>query len=163
VEAKAKHPILGRIRAALRRKPRAAPLSQGTKAWDIGARGERRVAKVLDRCTGVRVLHDVGVPGSSVHCGCGDRARASSMCPLNYTNVIYWTRAPIQGGAGRRQTIGMTGLTELIGIICLFGIAPICAWKMWTRLEDVETIVQSTPVVEHEPVPAFYDYEQLAS
>jgi hypothetical protein len=67
LDVKAKHPILGRIRAVLRRKPRAAPLSPGTKAWDIGAKGERRVAKVLDRCTGVRVLHDVGVPGSSAN------------------------------------------------------------------------------------------------
>ncbi len=40
------------------------PESQPTRAWKIGAEGERRAAEVLDKVRGIRVLHDRRVPGS---------------------------------------------------------------------------------------------------
>jgi hypothetical protein len=46
----------------------------------------------------------------------------------------------------------MTGLTELIGLICLFVLAPAIAWQLWFRSDD------------HVPVaaPVLFDYEDHA-
>lgn len=62
---KERHPILGRIAAATTPKPTITPESQSTKAWKIGAEGERRVAEVLAAAEGVLALHDVTWPGRS--------------------------------------------------------------------------------------------------
>jgi hypothetical protein len=66
----------------------------------------------------------------------------------------------------------MTGLLELIGLILLFGAAPICLWKMWVRIDFEPALAEPVPsvpsvpsVAEPQPVQVtyFYDYEQLAS
>jgi len=61
---KEQRPVLGRIATALTPKPQITPESQSTKAWKVGADGERRVAEVLDEAVGIAVLHDRLVPGS---------------------------------------------------------------------------------------------------
>ncbi len=45
---KERRPVVGRIATALTPKPQITPESQATKAWKVGADGERRVAEVLD-------------------------------------------------------------------------------------------------------------------
>ncbi|WP_395156660.1 nuclease-related domain-containing protein [Ilumatobacter sp.] len=61
---KEQRPVLGRIASALTPKPQITPESQATKAWKVGAEGERRVAEVLEGARGIEVLHDRLVPGS---------------------------------------------------------------------------------------------------
>ena len=61
---KHERPVLGRLASVLTPKPQITPESQATKAWKIGAEGERRVAEVLEKSEGVEVLHDRLVPGS---------------------------------------------------------------------------------------------------
>jgi Nuclease-related domain len=61
---KRERPVLGRVAAALTPKPQVGPESQPTKAWKIGAEGERRVADVLEGVPGIVVLHDRLVPAS---------------------------------------------------------------------------------------------------
>jgi len=61
---KDQRPVLGRIASALTPKPQITPESQATKAWKVGAQGERRVAEVLEEASGIEVLHDRLVPGS---------------------------------------------------------------------------------------------------
>lgn len=63
-EMKAQRPVAGRIVTALTAKPKITAESQATRAWKVGAEGERRVAEVLTGATGVSVLHDRKVPGS---------------------------------------------------------------------------------------------------
>jgi hypothetical protein len=50
----------------------------------------------------------------------------------------------------------MTGLTELIGLVCLFVLAPALAWQLWFRSDD--------PVSTAEPRtrPVLFDYEAHA-
>ena len=62
--AKAAHPVLGRLAAAVTPKPIAGPESQATRAWAEGAAGERRVAEILAACPGVIALHDRRIPGT---------------------------------------------------------------------------------------------------
>lgn len=62
-----KRPVLGRVVTAIRAKPVIGPESQSTKAWDVGAAGERRVGEVLDACDGVLVLHDRHKRGSKAN------------------------------------------------------------------------------------------------
>lgn len=59
----AEHPIRGRLAAVFTPKPTIGPESQATKAWKLGAEGERRVAEVLEAAPGVEVLHDRLHPG----------------------------------------------------------------------------------------------------
>jgi hypothetical protein len=61
---KEERPVLGRIQAALTPKPQMTPESQSTRAWKIGAEGERRIAEALDGAVGIAVLHDRLMPGS---------------------------------------------------------------------------------------------------
>ena len=61
---KHERPVLGRLASVLTPKPQITPESQATKAWQVGAEGERRVAEVLEESEGVEVLHDRLVPGS---------------------------------------------------------------------------------------------------
>lgn len=63
-EIKEKKPVVGRIVTALTAKPQMTPESQTTKAWQVGADGERRVAEVLAEAQGIRVMHDRLVPRS---------------------------------------------------------------------------------------------------
>jgi nuclease-like protein len=60
---KEQRPVLGRLASVLTPKPQITPESQSTKAWKIGAEGERRVAEVLEGAAGIDVLHDRLVPG----------------------------------------------------------------------------------------------------
>lgn len=64
VAIKEQRPVLGRVAAALTPKPQITPESQSTRAWKVGAEGERRVAEVLEQAAGIEVLHDRLVPGS---------------------------------------------------------------------------------------------------
>jgi hypothetical protein len=57
-------PILGRIATGLTPRPKVGPETQPTRAWSVGAEGERRVAEVLAGVTGIEILHDRLVPGS---------------------------------------------------------------------------------------------------
>jgi hypothetical protein len=59
--------VLGRVATAIRPKPSIGLESQSTRAWEIGAAGERRVGEVLDACGSVIVLHDRRVPGSKAN------------------------------------------------------------------------------------------------
>jgi len=59
---KEERPVLGRLVTALTPKPQIGPEAQPTKAWKIGAEGERRVAEVLAGVEGVEVLHDRLIP-----------------------------------------------------------------------------------------------------
>lgn len=61
---KAKRPVIGRLASAMTPKPVIPPESQSTKAWAVGAVGERRVEEVLASCDGVVVLHDRLMPRS---------------------------------------------------------------------------------------------------
>ncbi len=63
-EMKQNRPVVGRLVTALTPKPQITPESQSTKAWKVGAEGERRVAEVLSEAAGVQLLHDRLVPGS---------------------------------------------------------------------------------------------------
>lgn len=56
-------PVLGRLQAAITPKPTIKPESQSTRAWKVGAEGERRVAEVLTGVAGIEVLHDRHAPG----------------------------------------------------------------------------------------------------
>jgi hypothetical protein len=58
---RAKHPRLGGLMLALTGQP------QSTTAWDVGAVGEERLGKGLDRIAGdtVRLLHDRRIPRST--------------------------------------------------------------------------------------------------
>jgi hypothetical protein len=47
----------------------------------------------------------------------------------------------------------MTGLTELIGLICLFVLAPVIAWQLWFRPD--------APAAPARPV--LFDYEEHVS
>jgi hypothetical protein len=50
----------------------------------------------------------------------------------------------------------MTGLTELIGLVCLFVLAPAIAWQLWFRTDDpVATADRTTR-------PVLFDYEEHA-
>lgn len=60
-------PVLGRVASALTPKVVAAPESQSTAAWMVGAEGEQAVAAVLDRCPSVVGLHDRRIPGSKAN------------------------------------------------------------------------------------------------
>lgn len=60
---KEERPILGRLQAAITPKPRITPESQATRAWKVGAEGERRVAEVLEGVPGIVALHDRRAPG----------------------------------------------------------------------------------------------------
>lgn len=66
-KARENRPILGKVVTALTPKPQMTPESQATKAWKIGAEGERRVAEVLGEVAGIASLHDRLVPGSSAN------------------------------------------------------------------------------------------------
>jgi hypothetical protein len=59
----------------------------------------------------------------------------------------------------------VTGLLELIGLILLFGAAPICLWKWWVSIDFDAVAAEPAPTPSlAEPQPVyFYDYEQLAS
>jgi hypothetical protein len=57
----------------------------------------------------------------------------------------------------------MTGLIELIGIILLFGFAPICAWKLWVQLDYEEPLAESPLFDDPQPAQVGYLYDQLAS
>jgi hypothetical protein len=46
----------------------------------------------------------------------------------------------------------MTGLTELIGLICLFILAPAIAWQLWFRTDDHVQVA----------APVLFDYEDHA-
>jgi len=61
---KEQRPVLGRIASALTAKPQITAESQATRAWKVGAEGERRVAEVLDGVGGIEVLRDRLVPSS---------------------------------------------------------------------------------------------------
>ena len=65
--AKEKHPIGGRIVAALTPRPKIGPESQPTQAWAVGAEGEERVGEVLSSASGIVPLHDRRVPGSTAN------------------------------------------------------------------------------------------------
>jgi hypothetical protein len=58
------HPVVGRLANALSAKPELAPESPTTRAWRVGAEGERRVAEALADLDGVVVLHDRQIPGT---------------------------------------------------------------------------------------------------
>jgi hypothetical protein len=45
----------------------------------------------------------------------------------------------------------MDGLFELLGIICLFGLAPVLTWRLWRALEPEQPV----PLDDH-------GYEDLA-
>jgi hypothetical protein len=59
-------PVLGRLVNALTERPPEPRETQATRAWKVGAAGERRVAEVLDETT-CFVLHDRRVPGSKAN------------------------------------------------------------------------------------------------
>ncbi|HEV8116278.1 MAG TPA: nuclease-related domain-containing protein [Acidimicrobiales bacterium] len=61
---KAKRPVIGRLASIVTPRPVITPESQSTKAWAIGAVGERRVGEALRSCEGVHVLHDRLMPHS---------------------------------------------------------------------------------------------------
>lgn len=62
-EIRERRPIVGRILAAVTPKPTIGPETQSTKAWSMGAAGERRVAEVLALVERIEVLHDRLAPG----------------------------------------------------------------------------------------------------
>ena len=62
--AKQQRPVIGRLAAALTPKPVVTPESQSTRAWKVGAEGERVVGALLDGLATVRAFHDLRVPGS---------------------------------------------------------------------------------------------------
>ncbi len=62
-QVKVEMPILGRVGLAFIPKPKMTPDSQSTKAWEVGAAGEERVAEVL-ASTDAIALHDRRIPGS---------------------------------------------------------------------------------------------------
>jgi hypothetical protein len=45
----------------------------------------------------------------------------------------------------------VTGLIELIGIICLFGLAPVIVWKLVLQSDDVEQDLEEAPIGETKP------------
>lgn len=55
-------PVLGRLATLMTPKPVVGAESQATRAWADGAAGEELLGQVLDRVTGVVVLHDRRVP-----------------------------------------------------------------------------------------------------
>lgn len=59
-------PVLGRVLNALVERPPEPEESQSTRAWSVGAAGERRVAEILD-ATDCFVLHDRRIPGSKAN------------------------------------------------------------------------------------------------
>jgi hypothetical protein len=61
---RADKPIIGRFVTAVTPRPQITPESQATRAWKIGAEGERRVAEVLADVDGITVLHDRLMPAS---------------------------------------------------------------------------------------------------
>lgn len=65
--AKERRPLLGRIVTGLTPKPTITPESQSTKAWAVGAVGERKLGEALDSWPGIRVLHDRRIPRSSAN------------------------------------------------------------------------------------------------
>jgi len=63
-KAIAERPIVGRLMVVLKSRPLLAQESQSTKAWKVGAEGERRVGERLDGLEDVLALHDLAVPNS---------------------------------------------------------------------------------------------------
>ena len=63
-QIKQERPVLGRVAAFMTEKPTITPESQSTKAWKVGAEGERRVGERLDGLEDVLALHDLAVPNS---------------------------------------------------------------------------------------------------
>lgn len=61
-ELKARRPLIGRLVTAFTTKPEIGPVTQSTKAWSVGAEGERRVADALGNIPDIEVLHDRLVP-----------------------------------------------------------------------------------------------------
>jgi hypothetical protein len=47
----------------------------------------------------------------------------------------------------------MTGLTELIGLVCLFILAPVIAWQLWFRSDG------PVGVAAPSPRPVLFDYD----
>jgi len=66
VARRAARPVLGRLVNALTERPPEPRETRATRAWSVGAAGERRVAEVLD-ATNCFVLHDRRVPGSKAN------------------------------------------------------------------------------------------------
>jgi hypothetical protein len=58
----------------------------------------------------------------------------------------------------------VTGLVELLGILCLFGLAPILVWKLWLQFDyEQEIVEETTPLADTQPVNVGLLYDQLAS
>ena len=66
-EAVREHPILGRIASATTPKANIRPEPQSVRAWEVGARGEETLSKLLNGWANGRdrfVLHDRRIPGT---------------------------------------------------------------------------------------------------
>ena len=177
---KEQRPLLGRVAAALTPKPQITPESQPTKAWKIGAEGERRVAEVLGQATGIEVLHDRLVPGSRAnidHIAIGP-AGVFVIDAKNYTGKVEVRDV---GGLfrtderlyvdGRDRTKAVHGVLHqidvvrtalgdefadvaVLGVLCFVGCE--WGWVMRTkRVRDV-TALWPTALPEHVSVAGCY-------
>jgi hypothetical protein len=167
-EVKERRPVLGRIASAVTPKPQITPESQATKAWKVGAEGERRVAEVLTGLAGIEVLHDRLVPGSRAnidHIAIGPsgvfvidakkytgRVESRDVGGLFRTDERLYVnnrdRSKLVDGVLRqldvvRAALGDGGLAdvEVRGVLCFVG----CDWGWIMRTKRVRSVTALWP------------------
>ncbi len=105
-EAVREHPILGRIAAAATPRPTIRPEPQNVRAWDVGARGEETLSKLLNGWANGserQVLHDRRIPGT--------RANIDHIAVA--ANGVWAIDAKNYGGLVESQDVGGWFRTDL--------------------------------------------------
>jgi hypothetical protein len=174
---KEERPVLGRVAAAFTPRPTIGPASQPTRAWNVGAEGEERVAEVLADVAGIEVLHDRLVPRSRANI---DHIVLSSSGVYVIDAKKYSGRLEVRdvGGffkvderlyvAGRDRTRlvdGVDGQIDVVrtalgaefdglpvhGVLCFIG----CEWGLRARTKVVKGVAAVWPLalVEHVSQP----------
>ena len=176
VTIKNERPVLGRLAAALTPKPRMTPESHATKAWKIGAEGERRVAEVLADVVGIEVLHDRLVPRSSAnidHIAIGpsgvyviDAKKYTGQIAVRNVGGVFRTderlyinnrdRTKLVEGICRQVDVVRAALGHgfaeipVHGVLCFVG----CEWGLRPRTKKVNGVTALWPTALPEHVAA---------
>lgn len=162
-EAIAKRPVLGRVASALTPRPIIAPESQSTRAWAIGAVGEQALARSLDSCEGVIVLHDRRIPGTRANID-HIAVAPSGIYVIDAKNYTGEVRREDRGGllrvdhhliVGRRDCTKLVeamarqvavvdrhaGQVPVMPVLCFTG----AEWKLFARPFDIRGVVVTWP------------------
>lgn len=169
-------PILGRIAAAVTPRPQIGPESHATKAWKVGAEGERRVAEVLADLDGVEVLHDRRIPRTRAnidHLVVGpsgvfvvDAKKYTGAVEVRERGTLFRSdlrlyvngrdRSPLVDGVVRQTDIVKSVLASSFplvpvrGVLCFIG----CEWGFFMKPKHVRGVTALWPLKLPEHVSA---------